>query len=330
MKAVALFSGGLDSTLAIKVILEQAVEVVALHFFSPFYTCQNKGCGITAEKIAQTLKVELVTKFLGNEYLSIVKNPKYGYGKNLNPCIDCRILMLKKCREMMQELGASFVITGEVLGQRPKSQTLMALKLIERQSTLEGLVLRPLSAKLLQPTIPEEKAWVDREKLLDFCGRTRKPQIKLAAILAIKDYLCPAGGCLLTYSEFAKKVKDLISHEELNLNNVELLRLGRHFRVSKDAKLVVGRNEKENERLLNLAKENDYLFAPLEIPGPTALGRGDFNNKMIELSCSIICRYCDIDGRGHTDIGYRRLPEKEDRRLTAKPIEDNTLLGFRI
>ncbi len=330
MKAVALFSGGLDSTLAIKIILEQAIEVVALHFVSPFCTCHKKGCGFTAEKTTQMLKTELVTTFLGDEYLSIVRNPKYGYGRNLNPCIDCRILMFKKCKDVMQELGASFVITGEVLGQRPKSQTLMTLKIIERESELEGLILRPLSAKLLKPTIPEKKGWLDRKKLLDFCGRTRKPQIKLAGIFGIRDYPCSSGGCLLTVPEFAKRVKDLMAHGELNLNNVELLKLGRHFRFSKDAKLVVGRNEKENERLINLAKEGDYSFTPLEIPGPTALGRGHFDNRLIELSCSIVSYYCDLDGRDDTDIGYRRLPEREDRKLTVKPAEDNILLSFRI
>ena len=331
MKALALLSGGLDSTLAIKLVLNQGIEVEVINFFTPFCLCNRKsGGGYEAKKVADKFGVKLKILNVADDYLEVVKAPKHGYGKNMNPCIDCRIFMHKKAKEYMEQIGASFIITGEVLGQRPMSQHRAALKITERESGLEGLVLRPLSAKLLPLTIPEKEGWVKRQELLEISGRSRKPQIELAAILGIKDYPCSAGGCLLTDSGFAKRIKDLISYKELNLANVNLLKIGRHFRLSEDAKLAVGRNEEENKRLLNLARKEDHLFFPLEIAGPTALGRGHFNDKLIQLSCSMVCRYCDLDGKDNTDVGYKRFFEKENMRLTVKPAEANIILKLRI
>ena len=177
MKALALFSGGLDSTLAIKVILEQGVEVIALNFKSPFCCCDHSnGCGSSIKKMADSLGVEFKMVYLGKDYLKMIKNPKYGYGKNLNPCIDCRILKFKKAKEIMESEKASFLISGEVLGQRPMSQHREALRIIEKESELEGLILRPLSAKLFKETMPESNGWVDRNKLLNISGRGRRPQ----------------------------------------------------------------------------------------------------------------------------------------------------------
>ncbi|MBU2251012.1 MAG: 7-cyano-7-deazaguanine synthase, partial [Candidatus Omnitrophica bacterium] len=228
MKAVALFSGGLDSTLAIKVMVDQGTEVVALNFTSPFCRCQRgEGCSVPISSRAKDLGVTFKSMYLGEEYLEIVKNPKHGYGRNCNPCIDCRILKLKKARILMETIGASFLITGEVLGQRPMSQHREALRIIEKESGLEGLILRPLSAKLFEPTLPEKKGWVNREALLDISGRTRKPQIQLADQLGIKDYPCPAGGCLLADPGFSKRLRDIFQHDEFNLDNVELLKIGR-------------------------------------------------------------------------------------------------------
>jgi len=331
MKALALLSGGLDSILAVKLILNQGIEVEAVNFFTPFCLYNRKSeREYEAKKAADKLGVKLKILNVADDYLEVVKAPKHGYGKNMNPCIDCRIFMHKKAKEYMEQIGASFIITGEVLGQRPMSQHRAALKITERESGLEGLVLRPLSAKLLLPTIPEKEGWVKRQELLEISGRSRKPQIELAAILGIKDYPCSAGGCLLTDSGFAKRIKDLISYKELNLANVNLLKIGRHFRLSEDAKLAVGRNEEENKHLLNLAREEDYLFFPLEIAGPTALGRGHFDDKLIQLSCSMVCRYCDPDGKDNTDIGYKRFFEKENMRLTVKSAEANIILKLRI
>ncbi|UCE96119.1 MAG: hypothetical protein JSV51_00455, partial [Candidatus Bathyarchaeota archaeon] len=201
MKALALLSGGLDSTLAVKLIQQQGIDVAAINFTSPFCLCGKGGCG--AAKVAEQLKIPLKTINVGNDYLKILRNPKHGYGKNMNPCIDCRIFMFKRAKEFAKEVGASFIITGEVLNERPMSQRRKALDLIEEEAGLKGQVLRPLSAKLLPATEGERKGWFDRRKLLDIRGRSRKRQIELANEFTLKDYPCPAGGCLLTYKEFA-------------------------------------------------------------------------------------------------------------------------------
>lgn len=333
MKAIALVSGGLDSTLAVRLLKEQGIEIIILNFKTPFCLCDRKtssGCGNFARKVADSLDIEFRVVNVTNEFFDILKNPRYGYGSNMNPCIDCRILFLRKAKEFMQRVGARFIITGEVLGQRPMSQHKQALKLIERESGLEGLVLRPLSAKLLEETLPEREGWIDRDKLLSLSGRTRKPQMELAKTLEIKDYPCAAGGCLLTDPGFAKRVKDLIAYGELNLNNVELLKTGRHFRLSRSTKLIVGRDERENSRLLDLAKENDYLFSPSDIKGPASLGRGVFDEGLIRLSCSITCRYCDLDGEINAELIYSKVPERQNKVLKVSPVDETTLTGLRI
>jgi tRNA U34 2-thiouridine synthase MnmA/TrmU len=249
----------------------------------------------------------------------------------MNPCIDCRILLFKKAKETMHREGASFVITGEVLGQRPMSQKLNTMRLIEKKAGLDGLVLRPLSAKVLKPTIPEKQGWILRDKLLALSGRGRREQISLAREFGINDYPCPSGGCLLTDPGFSKRLKDLMQHEQLNLDNIQLLKVGRHFRLSDTARLVVGRNEKENERLLNLARENDYLFFPNDgLAGPTSLGRGKFSEELIKVSCAITSRYCDLDSITSADIIYKKIPEKEDRILKISPIEKDKFTNLRI
>ncbi len=292
MKALALFSGGLDSSLAIKVILDQGIEVVALNFKTPFCLCdRSKGCGSAIKDMADQLAVELKTVYLDQEYLKIVKKPKYGYGKNLNPCIDCRIFKFKKAKEMMKGLGASFIITGEVLGQRPMSQYRQALVNIEKKSGLEKLILRPLSAKLFPPSLAEEKGWVDRNALLDISGRTRKPQIELAKKFSLKDYPCPAGGCLLTDPGFSKRLKNLMQYNNFTASDIEFLKIGRYFRINAGAYLTVGRNEKENNRLSAISRNQDIVFEPVDEPGPTAVGRGRFDQEIKTICSRIIARY---------------------------------------
>lgn len=334
MKAIALVSGGLDSTLAAQLIKELGIEIVIMNLKTPFCLCDKRGtggCNNQAAQIAFNLGVEFKIINVTDEFFGIIKSPKHGYGSNINPCIDCRILLLRKAKELMQAVGASFVVTGEVLGQRPMSQHKQALRIIERESGLEGLVLRPLSAKLLPETIPEKNGWISRNRLLDFNGRTRSPQIELAETLGIKDYPCPAGGCLLTDPEFTKRIRDLMAHGDLNLNDVELLKIGRHFRLAPGTKIIVGRNERENSRLLALAKDKDYLFMPDErLAGPTSLGRGQFNEKLIELSCRITSRYCDLNGASTADIVYRIMPGSEDKLMKASPIQETELGAFRI
>jgi len=198
--------------LAIKLILEQGVEVHALNFLTIFCTCTSKGCMHQATKAAGELRVPLKVMNITKEYMEVVEKPKYGRGRNMNPCIDCRIFTFVKARDFMKEIGASFVITGEVLGERPMSQRRQAIEMIERKSGLEGLIVRPLSAKLFEPTMPEQEGIVDREKLLDIQGRMRTRQISLAKEKGINDYPCPAGGCLLTDRGFSNRLKDLFKY----------------------------------------------------------------------------------------------------------------------
>ena len=314
-----MLSGGLDSTLAIKVVLEQGIEIEALHFTTVFCRCDGLegSCGSHAKNVANEFNIKIKTINYTSSIIESVKKPRYGYGRNMNPCIDCRINMLHMARRRMEETNASFIITGEVLGQRPMSQHLSALKLIEKDTKLEGLILRPLSAKLLEPTIPEKNKWIDREKLLSISGRSRKEQISMVTLFKIKDYPCPAGGCLLTDPSFAIRIKDLLFHNpDFALNDVLLLKIGRHFRLNKYVKLVVGRNEKENRVISNLARPDDFLFEIAEYPGPVSLirinspasnstnpegsserepGTGKFQNDEIKLSGEITARYADIN-----------------------------------
>lgn len=330
MRALALISGGLDSRLAAKFIKEQGIDVIPLNFKIPFCHRDRDDSNL-ADEIRKDLGVELKKVNLAEDFLGIVKNPRYGYGSNINPCIDCKILMLRKASELMQELDVKFIVTGEVLGQRPMSQHKQALKIIEKESGLEGLVLRPLSAKLLEETLPEKKCWVDRNRLLDFSGRTRKPQINLAKSLGIQNYPNASGGCLLTDPEFAKRLKELMGHNGLNLENIELLKIGRHFRISEKTKLIVGRNEEENKQLESLVRTSDFLFFPNdELAGPTSLGRGEYNKDLIKISCRITCRYCDLNGQTKTRIFYREIREKDMNECEVLPLEDNVLASYRI
>lgn len=334
VKALILLSGGLDSTLAAHLIRQQAVELVGLNFTSPFCLCKRgEGCSSHGVgTVAAQLGIKLETIDKTKEMLECVKRPKYGYGSNMNPCIDCRVIMLKKAKEHMQKCGASFVITGEVLGQRPMSQRRQIFGLIEKASGLEGLILRPLCAKSLPQTLPEEKGWVDRGSLLSIVGRSRKEQMRLALHFGVNDYPCPAGGCLLTDPNFAKRIRDLLRYNpQFSLNDVLLLKLGRHLRISDECKLIVGRNEKENSSLLNLALNTDLIFLPPEeIAGPTALGRGKFREQDRSLASSIVSRYCDrvIDIKAKITIEERNA--KKLRYWESMPISDTEIGVLRI
>jgi tRNA U34 2-thiouridine synthase MnmA/TrmU len=297
-KAISLLSGGLDSLLATKLIMEQGIELVALHFTSPFCTCTkgDKGCGLQAVKTARELDIEVMVKVKGLEYLEIVKAPRHGYGKNLNPCIDCRIFMLKEVRKLMAEIDASFVVTGEVLGQRPMSQRRDAIRLIEKESGLEGLIVRPLSAKHFEPTLPEREGILDREKLLDISGRTRRPQYDLAESFRLKEFSCPGGGCLLTDPIFARKLKDLFAHSRgFTMKDVALLKIGRHFRLNEDTKLVLGRNENENKRLEAANSDGCALLTPIGFKGPQGLLFGVLNEDILRIAGNLMAYYGKMD-----------------------------------
>jgi tRNA-specific 2-thiouridylase len=295
-KAVALYSGGLDSTLAILSVLRQGIEVKAVTFMNHF------GCDITDRSSCSRNPFPAAEKFgfevklchLSGKFIDIVKNPKFGHGKNMNPCMDCRILMLREAGEFMDMVGAGFIITGEVLGQRPMSQRRDALDIIDRETNLRGRVLRPLSAKVLRPTKAEESGIVDRELLYGFSGRSRKPQMALAAEFGLTDYPAPAGGCLLTEPNYSNRLKELLDHDpDPSVYDLQLLRVGRHFRLSRQCKVIVGRDREENENLLALCGGRGIL---LRVPGygsPIALVRGVADEERINMAAMICARYSD-------------------------------------
>lgn len=333
MKAIALISGGLDSILAARVAKEAGIEVIPIHFKIPFCHRDKAVSRFDASSrlISLALGVELRSVDISEDFMRMLVNPRYGFGAHMNPCIDCKILMLAKAKELSLEQGAGFVVTGEVLGQRPMSQHRAALKIIEKRSGLPGLVVRPLSARLLEETIPEKEGWIQREKLLDFSGRSRRAQMDLAEGFKIQGYPNASGGCLLTDAGFTRRIQDLIRHKELTLHNVELLKIGRHFRLSSGVKLVVGRDEKEDRLLENLAQNGEYLFLPNDLlAGPSALGVGIFNQELISVACSLVCRYCDLNGKHSEEIVYRILPHLAQGSLTVSPLRDEDLDKMKI
>jgi tRNA U34 2-thiouridine synthase MnmA/TrmU len=283
IKAVGLLSGGLDSTLAAKIMLEQGIDVHAVNFTTPFCTCAPKknGCSniMTAKKQLGNIPLKRIA--LGDEYLNMIKSPKHGYGRGMNPCIDCRIMKIKKSLGYMIEIGASFIFTGEVLGQRPMSQHRRAIELIDKKSVDEKIIVRPLSAKKLEPTIPEIKGWLDREKLLAITGRSRKKQIALARDKNIMEYPCPAGGCLLTDRLFADRLRDYFSFtKKISTKDIPLLKLGRHFRLDNGDKIIVARDEAECNQLENLNRPDDMMFIAENFSGPTVLVQGTSREKL--------------------------------------------------
>lgn len=304
-KAIVLLSGGLDSILAAKLMLEQGVELLAMNFHIEFAACGGESIAISpAKKAAEMLKVRLETMDITEEYLEMFKKPKHGYGANVNPCIDCKIFMLKKARERMKEVGASFLVTGEVLGERPMSQRKDALNIIERDSGTRGILLRPLSAKLLEETTPEKEGLVDRARLMDIQGRSRKPQMELAKEFGIKEYPNPAGGCLLTDPGFAARVKDLIAHNGLSLENLQILKYGRHFRIADDAKLVIGRDKRENDALESLLNGRDICFRLRDHRGPFSILRGNASPSLVVQAGRIIAAHTKYRAEKELAINY--------------------------
>jgi len=283
-KAILLFSTGLDSLLAFHLLKRVGVEVIVLIVRTPF----NK---INEEVLSEIKKeAKVIVHEAGEDYLQIVKNPKFGYGKQMNPCIDCKIFMYKIAKKFLEEEKADFIATGEVLNQRNFSQTLEKLKLIEREASTEGLVVRPLSAKLLPETLPEKKGSINRENFLDIKGRGRKRQLQLVKELGIAVYSQPAGGCLLTDPTFSKRLKDLIEYNpNFSSEDVELLKIGRHFRIG-NSKLILGRNEEESKFFEGKKR---YLVLKPKSKGPSGIYIGDEEDLM--LACEILASYCKDD-----------------------------------
>ena len=328
IKAVALFSGGLDSILAVKLIQEQGIEVKGVNFKTPFFGLDKTF--LAAKSLDMGLEIIDITQ----ELVEILKNPKHGLGKNMNPCIDCHTLMFKKAGEYMTKIGASFILSGEVLGERPMSQNRNSLSMIERKSGFEGRILRPLSALLLAETIPEKEGLVDRNKLLDISGRSRKRQMELAVKMGIGDYPSPAGGCKLTEPAFSKRLRDLFTQESFFLEEIELLKLGRHFRLSKDIKLVVGRNKEENEKIKEFFQEGDFLFKAKNLKGPVSLLKkgSKVGDGLLDKSCQITARYCDRNEEENEEvfIDYYRKLKGIVKTKKVKPLIEDELESLRI
>lgn len=299
-----MLSGGLDSTLAVLVLQRQGIDVTAVTFLTHFGCdiSDNSSCSKdpfpAAEKFGFTVKL----CHLADKFIEIVKNPKFGHGRNMNPCIDCRILMLREAKELMGIIGADFVATGEVIGQRPMSQRRDTLNVIDREAGLKGYVLRPLSAKVLAVTEPEKTGLVKREGLYGFNGRSRKPQMALAEELGLTDYPAPAGGCLLTEPNYSYRLEELLAHNpDPSLDELHLLRVGRHFRLSRTCKAVVGRDEKENERIEAMAGEESYRLRVEGVGSPLVLLSGEDSGDFVDLAASFCARYSDA----------KHLPEVE-------------------
>ena len=291
--AIALFSGGLDSQLSVRLMQNQGIGVTALHFTSPFFGAGDEATGkYNARRSADILGVPLVVHDLGGDYLEMLRNPNHGYGKAVNPCVDCHAWMFRVARGLMPEYGADFVVSGEVLGQRPMSQRKDTLRVVERESGLMGLLLRPLSARFLPPTIPEQEGWVDREKLFGITGRSRKVQMRLAHELGMEDYPSPAGGCLLTELSFQGKIRDLFTHNQImDPLDFRLLRLGRHFRLSPDVKLIVGRNEENNRLLEEAARPGMAYLRWLDGGSPMGVVVGGADDEQLGSAARILLRY---------------------------------------
>ena len=278
IRAVGLLSGGLDSALAARLLLDQGIEVLGVHLESPT-ACRNE-----VREVAAELGIRLEVRPKGEEYLRLLRHPRYGYGRNMNPCIDCRIFMFQLGRPYLEEFGAQFVFTGEVLGQRPMSQTREAITLIDRRSGLEGWVLRPLSALHLPESEPEERGWVDRSRLLGLMGRGRTEQLALAQKYGLRHHQSPGGGCLLTDPKFSERLRDLFDHSpesETSMDDVALLRIGRHVRVAGGIKIVLGRDAAENRRLEEFARAGRWLVRPIGFGGPTALVCGEESEELL-------------------------------------------------
>lgn len=291
-KAVSLISGGLDSAVATKLILNQGIDVTGVHFTSLFASKRDKERGLQAIKTAEELGIRLIVIEKGPEYIDLIKNPRYGYGKNMNPCIDCRIFMLQKTKAVMEQEGASFVITGEVPGQRPMSQRRDTMGLIEKRSGLQGLIVRPLSAKLFLPSEPEMTGIVDREQLLSVSGRSRATQQDLVNEYHLRAYSSPGGGCLLTDPIFSDKLRDLFNDDkDFTMKDIELLTLGRHFRLYHGTKLVIGRNQKENETLETLWAAPYVFLSPADFKGPKGIIKGHANQEALTIAASILGFY---------------------------------------
>ena len=338
-KAVSLISGGLDSLLATKAMVEQGIHVEGINFFTGFcveghtHAIRKKNGSKPIRNnslwVADQLGIKLHIVDIVDEYKDVVINPKHGYGSNMNPCLDCKIFMVQKAQQWMVENHFDFIVTGEVIGQRPMSQRKQTMPIIAAESGADELLLRPLCAKNLAPTIPEKEGWVDREKLFDFSGRNRKPQIALAEKWKLDDYAQPAGGCcFLTDPNYSGKMKDLLGHrgenKEYELDDIMLLKMGRHLRPRDNFKMIIAREEGESRFMSGYKKQFTYLF-PESHNGPmTLLDGSDISAEDIHLAASVAARYSQ--GRDADEVTFAvGLLGEEERPYRVKPLKDNEI-----
>ncbi|MFQ5743270.1 MAG: thiamine biosynthesis protein [Acidobacteriota bacterium] len=338
IRALGLLSGGLDSTISARLLQSLGIEVLGLHFSTGFCVADRhrllgnrndpgKPYRNEALRAGADLKIPVELIDIKDEYLpNVVLHPKYGYGSGMNPCIDCRIFMLQKAKKIMDERGYHFVFTGEVLGQRPMSQRRTPMDNIDEESGLEGYLLRPLSAKLLPPTIPEQRGWVDREQLYDICGRSRKVQMELADSFGIIDYPQPAGGCcFLPDKNFARKLRDYLAFHgnSVTPDDMMLLKVGRHFRVSAQVKVVIGRDEGENAYLERFTQGRGRVWIDA-YPSPLTLVDGEPSAEELELACGITARYSD--GRDQERVPVKWSFGDLEGQLIVAPLNDSQRL----
>lgn len=315
-KAVVLYSGGLDSSLALDIVKQWGVTVFPLHISHKLLSGQRLP-------MVPDLKIVDITE----EFAQIVQKPEYGYGKNLNPCIDCRILMLKKAKEYMAEVKADFIVTGEVLDQRQMSQRLDTLMLIEKKARLEEMVVRPLCGALLPPTIPEKKGLIHHKDLMKIKGRSRRLSLEIAKNRKITEFLSPSGGCLLTDPGFCRRLADVLRFQEtIGAVDIELLKIGRHFRISPDAKLIVGRNKEENKKIEEMADDSYIFFYVPDTGSPNAILLGD--KKYIKAAAAITARYSDKKNDPKVEVDFKHKGKEEKTKV--KPIDDEELSKWRI
>lgn len=319
IKAIALISGGLDGLLAARLVMEQGVKVFGVAFITQFVS------GNVAEfkrKVAETSEdagIPVIFEDISAAFLEILKKPNYGYGANLNPCIDCRILMIGSAKKIMREKKADFIITGEVLGERPMSQSRDALEMIEKKTNLEGLLLRPLSAKFFKETLAEKSGIIERSRLLDVKGRSRKTQLSLAKKFGISKFFAPAGGCLLTDEIFSGKLKDVMAAGSVTKKDIEALKCGRHFRLDKKTKIIVGRDNADNEKILDLKKKNDVILRLKNLPGPCVMLRGEITDEKIKSAAKFVISHSKSKNNGKAIVEYWKH-EEEKKVLEAKPM----------
>ena len=327
---LGLVSGGLDSLTASLLLQLQGIKVIGLNFTSPFcqYGKDSSQSECKLDLFQEKLGIEVHYLPLGDDYLDIIRNPKFGYGKNLNPCIDCRIYILRKAKEFKKEIGADFIFTGEVINQRPKSQHMKALKIVEKESGLEGKLLRPLSAKQLKPTVYEEQGLIDREKLLGIKGRSRKTQMELAKKHGILENYYACGGCLLTDINFTNRMRDYLKfNDNPKMEDINILKYGRHFRY-KSSKIVVGRNEFENNILLTVKQPNDLIIEAKGVPGPITIIQGEFDDETLNYAATLTLRYSDsndlqgkvIFGTDYNDLSKEMTVKRENEEKLKKYI----------